>query len=159
MEEVASTVSSSSRSGHNIPQLVKDPDKPVIFYDWRAFLQQQFKPLKHLTKYHHFKVMSSKPNVVVCREFVDSEEVCVNLSRKCAGLQQMPEPCPPAGLDAARQWYLYDSIREFCTSDRTKDICCPRPLVPKKEVDLSPNQVSAAQHVPIGSKRKSALLN
>jgi len=76
MEEVASTVSSSSRSDHNIPQLVKDPDKPVIFYDWRAFLQHQFKPLKHLTKYHHFKVTSSEPNVVVCRKFVDSEEVC-----------------------------------------------------------------------------------
>jgi len=55
MEEIAASVSCSSRGGHNIPQLVEDPQKPVHFYDWQAFFRQIFKPIPHLKKYHHFR--------------------------------------------------------------------------------------------------------
>ena len=54
MEEIANTVTSSSHSGHNIPQLVDDPEKPVIFFNWRGYLKQFFKTLKNLTTFHHF---------------------------------------------------------------------------------------------------------
>ncbi|XP_033725205.1 uncharacterized protein LOC117315170 [Pecten maximus] len=65
LEEVAKTVTHSSRNGHNIPQLVKDEDKPLIFRDWKSYLKQYFKPLKNLTKYHHFLVDATKPGTVL----------------------------------------------------------------------------------------------
>ena len=37
----------------------------------------------------------------------------------------------PKGLDAQRQWYLYEQIRPFCHSNLAKDITCPKPTVSK----------------------------
>jgi len=61
MEEIAASVSRSSRGGHNIPQLVKDPQKLVHFYDWQAFFRQIFKLIPHLKKYmyHQFRYFYS----------------------------------------------------------------------------------------------------
>ena len=42
----------------------------------------------------------------------------------------VPEQTPPPGLDAKRQWYLYEKIREFCSDDGA-DATCPRPTVPR----------------------------
>lgn len=33
LTEVAESVHKSSKNGHNIPQIVQDQDKPVVFYD------------------------------------------------------------------------------------------------------------------------------
>ena len=54
-EDIARTVTESSRNGHNIPQLVDDPNKPVIFFDWVSFLKKLFRPIPSLKKYHHFR--------------------------------------------------------------------------------------------------------
>ena len=35
--------------------------------------------------------------------------------------------------EAARQWYLYEQIRPFCTTDQAKDITCPLPSVLKPQ--------------------------
>ena len=56
LADVADTVTRSSRSGHNIPQLVADEVKPVKFFHWKPFLERYFKRMKHITKYHHFAV-------------------------------------------------------------------------------------------------------
>ena len=34
------------------------------------------------------------------------------------------------GLDAARQWYLYDEVRPYCPS-KIMDNVCPKPTVPR----------------------------
>ena len=34
--EMADSVTRSSRNDHNIPQLVDDDEKPVVFYDWAS---------------------------------------------------------------------------------------------------------------------------
>ena len=52
MEEMAESVVASSRNSHNIPQLVDDPNSPVLFYDWSTFLKTWFKPIP---SYHHFR--------------------------------------------------------------------------------------------------------
>lgn len=42
------------------------------------------------------------------------------------------------GLDIGRQWYLYESIREICSSDAAKDAVWPRPVLPKPEaIDIA----------------------
>jgi hypothetical protein len=43
----------------------------------------------------------------------------------------MPSELPRKGLDAMRQWYLYQEIRPLCYGN--KDITCPKPTVPKPE--------------------------
>lgn len=55
LTEMAESVAASSRSNHNIPQLVDDPDCPVVFYDWASFFKKWFKPIPHITSYHHFR--------------------------------------------------------------------------------------------------------
>jgi len=55
LEEVAQTVTQSSRGGHNIPQLTSDPHAPVHFYDWSSFFKRLFTPVPQLRKYHHFR--------------------------------------------------------------------------------------------------------
>lgn len=64
MNEIAETVRHSSRRGHNIPQLVSDPQKPVKFSDWKSYLQRYFKPMKNIRGYHHFRVNADTPGVV-----------------------------------------------------------------------------------------------
>jgi len=44
--------------------------------------------------------------------------------------KKLPPPCPSPGLSAQRQWYLWDTVREFCPED-SRDILCPRPTEPK----------------------------
>uniref|UniRef100_A0A8W8JQI4 Uncharacterized protein n=1 Tax=Magallana gigas TaxID=29159 RepID=A0A8W8JQI4_MAGGI len=41
-----SKINRSSKDGHNIPQIFHDQDKPVVFYDWKTYLQNFVKPLK-----------------------------------------------------------------------------------------------------------------
>ena len=42
----------------------------------------------------------------------------------------MPQTIQPKGLDAKRQWYLYDEIRPF-TAEHCQDITTPLPAVAK----------------------------
>lgn len=157
--QLAETVTMSSRNGHNIPQLVGDLRDPVMFFEWKAYLQQYFKTLKHLTDYHHFYIDAKQPGIVTCRESASSESFTFNLLKCKTKTPQrgvLPDITVIKGLDPARQWYLYEQIRQYCYSDTAKSITCPKPLVPKKEIDLTQetNQTVKAK----GGRRK-ALLN
>ncbi|KAH3796708.1 hypothetical protein DPMN_150277 [Dreissena polymorpha] len=48
IEAVAETVSTSSRSGLNVPHMIGDLEKPVHLYDWKIFLAQLFIPLENI---------------------------------------------------------------------------------------------------------------
>lgn len=52
---MADSIAASSRSNHDIPQLVDDPECPVVFYDWASFFKKWLKPIPHITAYHHFR--------------------------------------------------------------------------------------------------------
>ena len=58
----------------------------------------------------------------------------------------VPHAPPPRvqspGLSAYRQWYLFNSIRDFCTDD-TKDIMCPKPTVPQPGPAPPTRQIAA----------------
>ena len=45
-------------------------------------------------------------------------------------MDDFPTIILPKGLDAKRQWYLYDEIRQFAGESK-QDLVTPLPLVPK----------------------------
>lgn len=157
LEEIAKTVTDSSRNGHNIPQLINDPDFPVQMFDWKSYLSQYFKPLRNITSYQHFYVSSTEPGVVFCKEHVDSPPQRFDLQKKGKVLDISVKPTllVVPGLDANRQWYLYEQIREFCSSDSGKAVTCPLPQIPKVVV-----KVDCTENIPskCNMKRKSSVL-
>jgi len=64
----------SSRNGHNVPHIVDDGK-------WKSYLQEFFKPLKHITDYmyFHFFIYSKHPGVVKCKESASSDKFTFNL--------------------------------------------------------------------------------
>ena len=79
MEEVADTVTKSSKQGLNIPAIVNED---VSFNDWSRYCQENFKPLPGLKKYCHFRMTSSAPGVVYVLEYASEEEVEMNILKK-----------------------------------------------------------------------------
>lgn len=64
----------------------------------------------------------------------------------------LPEAQAPKGLDAKRQWYLYEQIRPFCPTILQADLTCPRPEpeVPKpttEEANVAQNPTVIAATV------------
>ena len=92
--------------------------------------------------------------------YPDSPEVKLCLFK--AGVTQRaipkvdPIPVPSPGLSPSRQWYLFESIREYCP-ERSKDILCPMPSVPKpKQKDYQSDKTSNVA-VPGPSNEKETL--
>lgn len=77
--QVAESVHRSSKNGHNIPKIIQDQDKPVVFYDWKTYLQKFFKPLKNLTRYHHFQFHADNPGRIEVKERNSGNPVFVNV--------------------------------------------------------------------------------
>lgn len=74
-----------------------------------------FKPLKNVTKYHHFLFDAANPGQIQCKVKASSESVTFNLLRNKQNIprsDKMPTILSGVGLDAARQWYLYEQIRD-----------------------------------------------
>ena len=99
-----------------------------------------------------------QPGIVKCRESASSDELTFNLLKSKDRLPQphtLPNVTTIKGLDPSRQWYLYEQIREHCYSDVAKEITCPKPTVPKKEIDLTNQDYEFKAK----GGRKKALLN
>ena len=132
LEDIAKSVKTSSKNGHNVPHLVSDGTSPVKFFSWRNFLCKFFKALPGITKYHHFFITAHEPGVVTCKVSIHSPETKVSLLKcKPENVTGTPVELVPQGLDLARQWYLYESIRDYVRSDIAKDVICPRPSITK----------------------------
>ena len=134
--EMERVVKESTITGRNKAQLIRSPcgEKEVYFYQWTLFLQQFFKPIPNILKYHKFRFDAAKPGVVVVQEYSDTKELSMNLLKVdhqqviTAGLPQLT---PIKGLDLERQWYLYEQIRPFCKNALFADLTCPLPSGPK----------------------------
>ena len=104
--QVAETVRRSSRNGHNVPHIVNDAEDPVLFYEWKSYLQEFFKPLKHdITDYHHFFIDSKHPGVVKWKESASSEQFTFILLKSKTRLPQpqtIPNISTIKGFDPAR---------------------------------------------------------
>ncbi|KAH3875974.1 hypothetical protein DPMN_039253 [Dreissena polymorpha] len=85
LSDIAASEWLSSRTGHNIPQLVGDTSNPVVIYDWKIYLSTFFHTIKNVTKFHQFYVSSDHPGVVECREFSHTPVVRITLRKVSKG--------------------------------------------------------------------------
>ena len=74
------------------------------------------------------------------KEFADSEE---KQFKDGCDMSEPSEVHPP-GIDAARQWYLFEP---FCRSNLAADMTCPKPTVPKPGLDSSAGSTSRKRTV------------
>ena len=88
-----------------------------------------------------YRFDAAHPGTVFVKLYADSSEESFCLFRRGVSadfLKEMPPAAiKPPGLDPARQWYLYNNIRQFVPDD-SKDVLCPRPL----EVELQAQTLS-----------------
>jgi hypothetical protein len=54
-------------------------EDPELFYEWKSYLQEFVKPLKHITDYCHFFIDSKHPVVAKCKESASSDQFTFNL--------------------------------------------------------------------------------
>ena len=109
-------------------------------YDWSTFFAEHMNRVMGIKRFQHFTFKSSQKGKVLCQEECDGAAVNIDLLKDptwTPSASHLPEVVEPRGLDAKRQWYLYEKIRPFCQEG--KDVTCPLPLCTK----------------PIGSTRNS----
>ena len=128
MADILRVVDESSVTGKNKAQVTVCPITGVRYVhwmNWAEFFGEFFRTIPNITKYHHFRVNKDTPGVVYLKEFCDSEEEEYTLFKR--GITSLslsgkkPSKLVPPGLDAKRQWYLYDEIRPFCSTNLAKD--------------------------------------
>ena len=71
---------------------------------------------------------SSEPGKVFARLYAGDEEVTKDLLKSDVDLRGMPDKIHQTGLDATRQWYLYNEVAPLCHNSSPS---CPEPAVPK----------------------------
>ena len=132
LDEFQSVVNGSAHS--NSAQLVgrEVGTTYVPFGNWQAHLSPFYRPLPAINSYQHFRFDSSHPGKMFARKTLDSPEteftVIAGEASSLPVAASVPMRAP--GMNAQRQWYLFDTIREY-VSDAQKDILCPRPVVAK----------------------------
>ena len=136
LHDIERAVTESSLTSQHKPQLAASIDgkeRYVTWYQWSCFLSQYFKHLPNITSYHSFRVSATSPGIVFAREYSDTPEIQFNLLKNTQiwriDADAMPDIIEPKGLDAKRQWYLYEQIRPFCQSTLQADLTCPHPIV------------------------------
>ncbi len=97
----------------------------------------------NILKYHRIYVDAKKPGIVMLRQDVssaDSMENILKVDHQSVLDGGMPQLTCIKGLDAQRQWYLFEQIRPFCKSNLTADFTCPQPSFPKPDAKSSQKQ-------------------
>ena len=107
---------------------------------WVGYLAPHFRRIPQIKKQHHFTITSDCPGHVTMKEYSDSKEVKFKMLKRdwSPSATDLPFVITPPGLSAERQWYLYDSIREYCP-DYCKNVVCPLPTVPKPRRSAPPS--------------------
>ena len=109
LDDIAATVNNSAKC--NTAQLVVKTDGEVIVptFDWKSFLENHFKRIPAIKKYHHFRFSSDIPGSVFLKLSGETDErEMVLLKDEWNPLTEHgPNLLPPPGLSPERQWYLY----------------------------------------------------
>jgi len=83
-----------------------------------------------------FRIEKNHPGIVFVRDYASSDEIAINIMKSGAmqnlQLAQLPTVIPQKGLDAQRQWYLYQQVAPYC---QNKEVC-PKPSVPKPVIKM-----------------------
>ena len=133
LEDMANVVTTSAIC--NKVELVGHEDGiPIIpTYDWSSCFAENCNKITGIKQYQHFTVKRSKPGKIYCCTTSDAEPTEVNLLKNDTwnpSSTNLPSVIHPKGLDAKRQWYLYDQICPYCNGE-AKNKTCPMPTCPK----------------------------
>ncbi|XP_064631663.1 uncharacterized protein LOC135489956 [Lineus longissimus] len=156
LNDIADAVTTSANA--NRPQLVgnEQGESYVNMYDWQEFLKPFFKPLDGIKSLHVVRFDSRHPGVVFTKELSsDTVEKAVQLLKNVNHLppRELPTRLKPPGLDFARQKYLFDKIRDYCMSEDSKDIVCPKPVAVAAADDSSDGEEYRAPPQKKGRKK------
>ena len=106
--DIANVVESSSVAGTNIAEICGLPAGCVLIlvFEWTAFFEKLFKKIPNVKTYHHFKLISSEPGRVYCKEYTSSETAYrhVLLKQGCS-FDSWPVEVKPKGLTRERKDY------------------------------------------------------
>ena len=98
---------------------------------WDAFLAQFFTAVWNVTKYQHFRLLSSAPgkvflsgSLILDNKVLTIMKPNVNCSAMTTG--DLSPTLQPAGLSRDRALYLYTNIWQHC-HEESHDITCPEP--------------------------------
>ena len=99
--------------------------------EWDKFFAEYFKPVRNITKYQKFRVVSALPGHVEVSSsdtLPDSTQKIIkdNVDMSLLTQNTLPPVVQPAGLSHARADYLYKQIRQHC-HEENRDITCPAP--------------------------------
>ena len=136
LKDIAQVVNKSAQCNFAQLNSKEDGSTVVPVYDWTSFFATTMRKYTGIKNQHHFRFTASDPGAVYIRRQCsdEDEERFVLLKKNSLRWQPHPSIYPqqvhPKGLSAERQWYLYDSIREFCP-EASQDVTCPLPDVPK----------------------------
>ena len=113
------------------------------WYNWEAFVDGLFKPMKGITTFQHFRFASSSAGVVFVREAVDALEKEVRLLKVGVSVADvkaasLPEELHDAGMSTKRKEDLYKEVRELVAEGR-KDVLCACPEKDHFRTDRSLN--------------------
>ncbi len=102
----------------------------VTWNDWASYLRQFFKLLPKITNYRHF--MSFKwdhSRKVICT--YGSQVISLQTATLETHVAFMMEELEEEGLSLERQWYLYESVRQYVQDENKRDSFAPVPIEPK----------------------------
>ena len=142
LDDLANAITNSAAP--NITELVGLEDGTVLvpMYNWVEFLGLHFRKIPQIKKQHHFIFTTTSRGKVTLKEFNDSEEVKFKMLKDdwSPSATDLPPVVTHSGLPAERQWYLFDSIREYCP-ETCRDDVCPLPSVPRLRQSAPPSPV------------------
>ena len=110
-------------------------------YDWSEFLKQYYKTIPSLTKYHNFIVRQDHPAKIIIKEHSQAAAESLIIGTRPVPKGVLPTQIHHKGLDAERQWYLYERIRPFCSSILATNL--PKATTAKVKCKLAPSSPSS----------------
>ena len=156
LADIATAIEQSAKS--NAAQLAgtEDGTPIVINFDWVGFLAPHFRRIPNIKRQHHFFINRANKGYVTLKEYIGSEEVKFKLLKDdwSPSATDLPPVITPPGLSAERQWYLHDSIRDYCP-DYCKNVVCPLPDVPKPRSSAPPSPRAPIEDSPEYEPRPS----
>lgn len=144
---IQNVVQKSSHIEANQVQLIRSltGEQLVHFYDWSGFFQKFFTTIPAITSYHVFRIHHNSPGKVFIRKWTSTPEEEVDILKRTITPESFPNEIIPSGLNAQRQWYLYDKIRQFCSSNLSADLTCPKPVVVRPDHSINKRPPSVSQ--------------
>lgn len=125
--EIEEVVRNSIIDGRNVPLTIVNShtgERCVTWLDWSEHLKKFFEPLPGIFSYQHYLLNGSEPGIVYAKEFENSDEVKFMIALSdCLPdeIHDLPNTNTPPGRSADRQLYLFDNIRQFCSTEEAAE--------------------------------------